>query len=677
MEVANYDFESWASSSNANSWGEAGTVSQYSANPHGGTYAAELAGGSSSYVTQAVYDVHEGDSVNYTLWWNEITNTVCTGQLNIIFRNSSGVEISTSSVTLDTGLAAGNWKQFSGSFIAPAGTDRISIQVVNIGALSSYHGAVDDVLIWVDNKPISSDSETFDYGVAVSEFSYTPSNTAYFLRAEFDNIDWSGYSDNDSATATINSVSESVSDSEGIITFSYTFTASTAYDIEISKLINNGPEVISPVNGESIPIEEPFNTVNFEWENISSNYIFQFGTDSNFDSLWYNISQSETTQELSLNPGTYYWRVLVWDSDLSTWGATPVSFTIEEATPTPGYVGIFVKNEDTLVNLTSFSVILQNDTNSYSKSTSSGVISFNSSEVLTGEYIATISSSGYSPRTLVIDSPDIITAYLSSNTSTSLISFSLIDYTNQFSYLETRLKITKPDTGDGITISDSYFDASGSNKVYLTTDTSYSLELISSTGYTRGVGSYTPVQDETVSLIAGDVELIPASDTYGGFNYTFTKTNESITLNWFAPAGSLTEPFSYTIYDDNSSVVYSLSSSAPAGSATYYYADPSKQYKIVIEAETTGGTLRHTEYVRGENSIIDLGISDKWSNMISVFILFTIGLLFGAKSASAGAFITAIFAGGLYAVGMLHIGILILSMIVVLGLIAILRGRYS
>jgi hypothetical protein len=118
-----------------------------------------------------------------------------------------------------------------------------------------------------------------------------------------------------------------------------------------------------------------------------------------------------------------------------------------------------------------------------------------------------------------------------------------------------------------------------------------------------------------------------------------------------------------------------MSSASPAGTAVYSYADPTAQYKLEIVAPTSEGTLRHVEYVSGETNLIDLQISDAWYNMISVFILFVIALTFGARSASAGAMITGLCAAGLYAMGVFRVDILILSLCVLLGIVAVLRGR--
>ena len=63
--------------------------------------------------------------------------------------------------------------------------------------------------------------------------------------------------------------------------------------------------------------------------------------------------------------------------------------------------------------------------------------------------------------------------------------------------------------------------------------------------------------------------------------------------------------------------------------------------------------------------------------MISIFILFIIALTFGAKSASIGALITSLSAVGLFAIGMLHCDILIISLCIILGVLAVLRGRGS
>ncbi len=350
-----------------------------------------------------------------------------------------------------------------------------------------------------------------------------------------------------------------------------------------------------------------------------------------------------------------------------------VSVSINDVPPSPPLY-LTIKNESDLSTINNATATVSDGSTEVEYSTTTGIISIPSSEGLTGECTLSISSTDYDARHYTLEEPGNLTAYLSPSSDNVLVQFSLIDYTNTFNYRETRLILSRLTGAQSITVSDTYFDASGVCSVFLRPNNYYSLQLQNDITL-RGIGSYVPLLSDSISLVVGEVELVPESSDYAGFNYTLTKTNESISFSWIAPEGSLSADLNYTIFDSNDTIVYTLESDSLSGTASYTYADPSAQYKIVLSVPTTDGTLSHTEYVSGETKLIDLQISEKWYNMISIFILFIIALTFGAKSASAGALITSLSAVGLFAIGMLHCDVLIISLCIILGVLAVLRGR--
>lgn len=619
-------------------------------------------------ISQTFNGVAAGDIITYQIYERD-ANAAAAGRMDIIFKNSIGSTISTSSVTLDAGAVS--YGLYSGDFTAPANTASIEFKVSCTSA--SYGIYVDTLSLWMKDQVTIS--ETYSDGVAKLTFDYTPYQNTYILKCAYENIDWSTYSGESAATATKDGAGITVSEVGQVVTLTSTFIPEGNM-VVVAKDMHNELSIISPTEAEVIPIDIPYNTVNIEWEEVAgATYRFRFSPD-NFVTTWYNITQSDNGYTVNLNPGTYYWTAQVYDDTLAAWTAPDVNtFTISEAIPVAGDINITVRNEYDLSPVGNFSVFATDGTVSY-LNTAINSIAISSAEGLSGECFVNIGAIDYNDRQYIINTPFNGTLYISPAVDNVLVEFSLIDYANTFPYQDTRLIVSFLSGSNDMIVSDAYFDAAGQNKVYLQTGRRYLLTLKSG-GCTRITGYYTPEYSTSVSLVVGDIELVPASDTFGGFNYTLSKTNETVTFNWIAPAGSLTDEFSYIIYDSNETAVYSIASLAPVGTATYNYPDKTAQYKIKLIAPTTGGILRHTEYVSGETNLIDLQISDLWYNMISIFILFIIALTFGARSASVGALITSLFAVGLYAIGVFRGGILIISLCVILGIIAVLRGRGS
>lgn len=607
-------------------------------------------------------DIFTGDAsaINYTFYSYSNARVLVTiieyDADNTLIRSSDNVLYHT---------AYNTWSQLGGNLALSENTSRIRYQM---SYYSTATAIIDDITLNVFNDTIQS-SEKLDYGQVTANIIF-PRTYASKITYYYDTTAWQNYTTHQ-ATATIDGISASVTDYETYLTINT--PVHNGDNIIIAKEYEN-EITVSPADGATIPPEDPYNTIVLSWDNVGEN-TFIFSPDENFGYEWYNHTSNDTTTTISLNPGEYHWKVINWDNTLNCWQKTESVFTISNAVSTPGRISIEAYDELNKTKINSFTATISNSTSQLNKTTTTGLIEFTSAEVASGEYQVTVSSGSHLPRTVTAISPCNISVYSLPNTGDeSLISFSIIDYTNQFLYTETRLKITEPNNNGGIVISDSYFSAAGVNKVYLQNNKAYSLELISD-DYTKSTGTYTPTQSESVSLVVGDIALIPASENYAGFNYTISKTEQNVTFTWRAPANSLTEQFSYTVTDENGTIVYSISSLAPAGMGKYTYADPTAQYKISLTANTTQGILTHTEYVSGDPKIVDLQISEKWYNLISVFLIGIIGLCFSYRSASLGAMIAALTTALLYGIGMLHISILIVSLVVTIGLLAIMRGR--
>mgnify|MGYP001198494235 CR=1 FL=1 len=407
---------------------------------------------------------------------------------------------------------------------------------------------------------------------------------------------------------------------------------------------------------------------------------FYDSSDNLLDSTSSNFAVTSTSwtpfKHSSIIPvNTAYIRVRI-----SSLGTSSQSIYVDDASLSIAILESFsyfsAVNESNLSEtLTNITVLAYNNTYSIQSRSVAGVVALSNITLIDGDYTVKYSCEGYYPRWYTVTTSVNHTGYLAPFTDdTILVSFTIIDYTDTFKYTDSTIRITKPTETGLATVSESGFSASGVSQHYLKQNEPYFLEL-ETEGYTRGMGTFIPTSSETINLVVGNISILPEREAYGGFDYNLTKTNTSISMNWIAPSGSLNEAFNYSIYDKNDTLVYSLSSSSLNGTATYEYGDPEEQYKISIIANTTGGILRHTEYITGEGNLIDLQISDLWYNMISIFLLFTIALCFGYKHASAGAFIVSICAAGFALFGLLRISVLIVALCAYLGILAIFRGR--
>ena len=426
----------------------------------------------------------------------------------------------------------------------------------------------------------------------------------------------------------------------------------------------------SPVNVSSF-----YGSATLEWwtnpQGTSATYYVAEDPD-----FFTSVAQGTTTQEnttLSLSPDTYYWKVKVGAAESDVW-----QFTINETPPVAGLFNFSVYDETTFEALGSFVVKIYNDTWYNEKSTSTGSLEFNSSEVVAGEYTALINASGYSPRWRIVESPANVSAYLPNTTKQIwLINFNLIDYTNLFSYSTSRLILTKPTADLGtITVSDSYFDASGSNPVYLIDYNNYILTLRNSAGYEKSVGSYLPIQDTQTSLVVGEITTLPDTEAHGGFAWNITKSNASIVLMWNAPEGSLTEAFQYNITNSTSGAVeYEINTIAPYGTATFYIpAGSDTVWLIQLSASTSDGAVYHKESYRPSQQMIDLELSDYWYNSYSMFLLLIMGLLFGYRNARTGAVVVSLSAAALAIMGLLHVPASVLAMAVTISIFSKMAG---
>lgn len=383
---------------------------------------------------------------------------------------------------------------------------------------------------------------------------------------------------------------------------------------------------------------------------------FQIAIDQNFYGI-VTSGISNGTINASLPPGSYYWRVQQPDG---SW-TEPRSFTIMPAPVIPGSLNFTIRNE--LTNATvSATVLISNETTTLQKTGST--ITFNSSQVVAGNYSVRVNQTNYSARFYEVESPGNYTFYiLPTNLTTnnaSVVYFSLVDNTNQFQYNSTKLEIIKQTPNGSIVVTSNYFDASGFVVATLNQYDNYILKVVSDLGQERILGNYIQAGQQTVQLVIADISLKDTTNsTFGGFSYNLSKSEAGIKLEWLNQNESLLNPFEFYIYKDGD-LVLNITSDAPFGSINYVEnnsgLDPNSTYRIVFTANTTNGIIRVNEYykVGGEAIGVDFNkIPTAVRIIISLCLLVLIASLFNITNAKFSAIAVTLVAAFLWFVGFL------------------------
>lgn len=389
--------------------------------------------------------------------------------------------------------------------------------------------------------------------------------------------------------------------------------------------------------------------------NLSIDY--QIAMDDAFYSV-VNSGSSTGNISTSLPAGQYYWRVMQPDG---TWTEAR-SFTVVSAPEVPGYLNFKIFNE--LNNTTvSATIKLTNSTTTIQKTGSN--ITFNSSEVIAGNYSVQITATNYTTRFYDVVSPGNYTMYVLPNANASVVYFSIIDNTNTFQFDSTKLEIIKQTPNGSLVVHNSYFDATGFSIATLNNFDSYILKVVSDSGHEKILGNYIQAGQNTVQLVISDIILKENnSSLYGGFTYNLTKSGSAIKFDWINPNNALIEPLLFQIYK-NDDIVMNISSDAPFGSINYQdnvdgemKLDPNATYRIVLTAKTVNGTIRVNEFykVGGESVSIDFEkIPLALRIVISLILLILVASLFNITNAKFSAIVVTLVAGFLAMIGFLPI----------------------
>lgn len=380
---------------------------------------------------------------------------------------------------------------------------------------------------------------------------------------------------------------------------------------------------------------------------------------------------------VTLPPGTYYWHMRQNDGSYTD----TRSFTVSEMPATPGNFTFKIFNESNVLQAVSANIALTNATAFLAKSGST--VTFNSSQVVAGQYVAKVSATNFTTRYYVVESPGNYSFYLANNSASIakapvLIRFSLIDNTNDFPYAQTQLVILKQTANGTIIIQNNYFDAGGNNDAELIPGENYILKLVSNSGNERIVGNIVPAVPQSTRLVVGDIDIHQYPNVFGGFGYNLSMSPADVTLQWDNNMSALVGDlrFKVTPQNNTSNQPFEIKSDGPFGKVTYTIPDQNDTYLIEFYAQTTNGTINHKEYYSPTKNLLDFGLSDLTENAICVLILVVIAVMFGAYHAKSGILIVAAIAMLMWIFGILHVASVLIIWVAVFALLVRLGNEY-
>jgi len=182
------------------------------------------------------------------------------------------------------------------------------------------------------------------------------------------------------------------------------------------------------------------------------------------------------------------------------------------------------------------------------------------------------------------------------------------------------------------------------------------------TGATATVGSYTAIQNETVTLSPGSatIEVVDSSQEYG-WSATENETGQSILFKYYDDANE-TESVSLTIHErfNKSNVLIDNVTFSEANSIVYQEsltsAQSNKTWMAEIYVDRGGETLHFRQPISGPaEDIIPGGLGDGWRTGIGMVVLLVTGMMFTNLNRGVGAVTTSLVGGLLWYVGLLSL----------------------
>jgi len=363
-----------------------------------------------------------------------------------------------------------------------------------------------------------------------------------------------------------------------------------SYDISSFPL-----QLLSPANGSNVI--SPFN-ITWKEAPLNFSYTYQVSTDSSFINIVTSGTVSSTlTQNISvpltLNSGTYYWRVANTSGNYSNW----FNFTVAPVSSLPGTLNVTVFDEtNTSYRLSNFTAELYNGGGGLlsvykTNSTTSGWANFTFAQhgIVQTEYLLRVIPTGlnssYKERSQIV-TPNATVIFYSPNSSSENVTQNILvlnDITTLFPFADTKISIFKNNS----LMYSNYFDVAASVSVWLIYGQQYSIQLESGNNILN-YGYFVSTYSGTQTLIVSDFSI--NTSIQQPFVYNITHTTSDITLNWNLSGGTLTS-LNFNIYKgNNTNLVYNLSTLVEHGQAIYVVTNTSDIYYITFEACYSGST---------------------------------------------------------------------------------------
>ena len=399
----------------------------------------------------------------------------------------------------------------------------------------------------------------------------------------------------------------------------------------------------SPANGSTIYSSYPPLTydIAFDWQDTSTaQYRIQVATDVGFNMLVVDthVATHDSIQSLSVDD-TYYWRVYAYDGTYYSNASDTWSFSIEGSTTEDGTAGIQgVVTDEEGVSIDSVTITCYNATWSDTLETGSngyylfsGLVN-NSLYYITAEKYEYASQSGIPVTTgngtwvtqnivLIRDLPD--------NWEKHYVRFTVMAH-NGTVYPGTEVIVYRGEsldvTSSGVTGTD------GTIAFWMYQEVKYRITFTNTD----------PVFSKMIYLYPIDsnyqiVVLQPSEYVYNNITYDLDITNETITFTWTDP-DSEANWFDMKVTNSTGNV-QTNHSSGTAGIFTFNILNQSDDYCVNITIDTKNFGQLYLERCTspGREPIGLEELSNWFKNIVSMFIIVVIALLFGRSAIGIGA----------------------------------------
>jgi len=422
---------------------------------------------------------------------------------------------------------------------------------------------------------------------------------------------------------------------------------------------NIAPLLVSPVNTTIFTKSYPplLHDIQLTWSGPTSNgYKYQVAKDVNFNTLVADSSTTNTFATVSLQDGTYYWRVAGYSDDLSDYMdySTPWTFTVNASSTItgPAIEGTVYTPAGSM--LSGVRVTIYNDTYTDDYlTTANGYYLFNDG-IGAGSYVVQASKDGYETNSLNI--ANVTTG----ETATKNI---ILEEDNAPNYIlphYTRFVVRSIFGGVYEDVTVNVYEGDSATALFTQTtgsDGAVGFELSETTQYRLTIYSETDNIDTTYTTTPTDdsyniyVSLIGSSQAQQEADkvlYGMHTDGNELNVTWNDTSG-LTTFVDVNVKNRDNTTVYSLNSTESNSYLTQEINTTVNSTYIVelsIESDGLSETFVRTHVISFDTGVkpaFDLGFSAEWQSMfLAALSIIFIAVLFGSANAHLGAILVAV-----------------------------------